>query len=99
MSAKILEFKPRLDFSGEYAAIPLSTQIALSNYIEHGSFPGAFLLSVLSNKLTDTVLRADENNLRAIRLICLYIYNEIPSCTWGSGDKIYTWIRKFHPNV
>ena len=81
----------RLDWSN-YPAIPDHTRGAIERYIFNRYEPGGFLMSVLSNDLMGAVARADSENVRAIKDICQFIYNEIPSTAWGSPKKVAEWL-------
>jgi hypothetical protein len=58
-----------------------------------GSHPyvGDFLRAVLENNLTEAFGRADEYNLRTLHAIVAYVYNELPSPSHGSPEKVRTW--------
>lgn len=67
---------------------------ALDQYAATGMPLGSFLMSVLKNDLTQAVGRADDDNLRGIREIVQYVYNELPGTCWGSPDEVKAWIKK-----
>ena len=73
--------------------IPDHTKAALDRYVEHKILPGGFLMAVLSNDLFGAVGRADSQNLAALPDIVKYVYNEMPSASWGSQDQIYKWVE------
>jgi hypothetical protein len=73
--------------------IPDHTKAALDRYVEHKILPGGFLLAVLSNDLFGAVGRADSQNLAALPDIVKYVYNEMPSASWGSQDMVYKWVE------
>lgn len=75
-------------------AIPDRTLKTLEKYVKDGIPTGDFLFAVLTNNLTNAVLRADEGNLAAIREIMLYVYNEVPSEAWGTEEKVKAWLKK-----
>lgn len=74
--------------------IPAHTKDALDRWVEHGLMPGGFLEAVLTNDLFGAVGRADSLNLPAIKDICSYIYNELPSNCWHSPEAIREWQEK-----
>jgi hypothetical protein len=80
-----------LDFT-DYTMIPEHTQGALHRYVEQGLEPGGFLTSVLTNDLMGAISRADSDNIRVLKDICTFIYNNVPSNAWGNSDKVHAWI-------
>ena len=73
--------------------IPDYTKEALDRYVSHGIMPGGFLVKVLSNDLFGAVGQADSENLAALPEIVKYIYNRMPSSSWGSRDHVVNFIR------
>lgn len=69
------------------------TKDSLIRYAEHGIPTGGFLKAVLSNNLTDSVARADEENLLDLYQIVIYVYNEMPSLCHGSPERVAAWIE------
>ena len=51
----------------EIHGIPEGMRDGLLLYLEHGFFPGSFLMAVLSNDLKEAVARGDEDNLEQAR--------------------------------
>ena len=72
--------------------IPEHTKDSIDLYVSHGCEPGSFLMAVLTNDLFGAVGRADEFNIRHLREICQYVYNDIPSVCWGSDEKVKKWM-------
>ena len=64
----------------------------IQRYVEHGLEPGGFLTAVLSNNLTEAFQRADDAATEALPHIVGYIYNRIPSNTWGSPAKVAAFL-------
>jgi hypothetical protein len=58
-----------------------------------GSHPyvGDFLRAVLENNLTEAFGRADDGNARTLHAIVAYVYNELPSPSHGSPEKVKAW--------
>lgn len=80
--------------------IPAHTKAALDRYINDRILPGGFLTAVLSNDLFGAVGKADSENLAALPEIVRYIYNEVPSSSWGTKDIIWKWVEgKFYNTV
>lgn len=77
----------------DYEGVPEHTRGALLRYRDRGYEPGGFLYSVLNNDLFGAVGRADAENIRALKDICGWVYNRLPSASWGNVDKIEAWIR------
>lgn len=74
--------------------IPATTLRALDLYVNEHIQPGGFLYAVLTNDLFGAISRADTANGAAIRDICLYIYNELPSDCWGSRDVVDRYLAQ-----
>jgi hypothetical protein len=64
----------------------------LKRYVEQHSPTGSFLRAVLSNDLKESCFRADDDNLLALPEIVKYCYNELPTCCWGSPERVETWL-------
>ena len=54
---------------------------------------GHFLMAVLKNDLREAINRADPENRKWLAQIVCYCHNEIPSCCWGSPEKVEAWIE------
>ncbi len=78
--------------------IPQHTQYQIDEYVKGKVPPGNFLYAVLTNNLAETVCRADETNLRFIKDIVLYVYNNIPSVCWGTPEKVEEWLNPPNEN-
>ena len=76
----------------EYVIRP-DIQESLDAWAEKGRPTGGFLEAVLSNDLFGAMRSADMTNRYAIFDICSYIYNELPSICWGSGEKVEAWYQ------
>lgn len=66
---------------------------SLKMYFEHRIGPGSFMTAVLSNDLGGACGRADDNNRRVIYEIVAWLYNEAPSSSWGSPEKVAAWLK------
>lgn len=64
-------------------------------YLEHGIEPGGFLMAVLSNDLVGAFSKADNENLQILDEIVKYVYNNLPSNSWGSREIVSTWLKKY----
>lgn len=76
---------------GQYVGIQPKIRAALDRYISHGTEAGGFVEAVLRNDLMEAVVRADPDSLDALRLICHYIYNELPSSCHGGKEAVAAW--------
>ena len=72
--------------------IPEHTKYQIDEYVKHQIPPGSFVMAVLSNDLMEAFMRADDINLHYMRDIVKYVYNDIPSCCWGSPEIVKTFI-------
>ena len=83
----------------DYYDIPEHTRGALERYVHHGLMPGDFLVSVLTNDLFGALGRADKQNLMALRDICMFVYDEMPSNSWGTREKVEAFCKDIMANV
>jgi hypothetical protein len=67
------------------------TMAGLNGWISHGIQPGGFLTAVLCNDLREAVVRADDENLRALPEIVYWIRRNAPIACWGSPAAMYRW--------
>lgn len=68
-----------------------ATKQELDNYRELGMPVGDFLHAALTNNFVAAVCLADADNLRDIKEIAQYIYNDMPSGCWRTPEKINAW--------
>ena len=73
--------------------IPQTTIESLARYETQGIMPGGFLCAVLSNDLMAAVTSADAYNLKTLKDICQYIYNEMPEASHGSPAAVRDWVK------
>jgi len=52
---------------------------------------GSFLKAVLSNDLVGAVGRADRRNIKVLKTIVSFVYNEIPGECWGNKKIVENW--------
>lgn len=55
---------------------------------------GGFLRAVLENDLIGAINKADHINLIYLPHIAAYIYNRLPSGSWGSPEKVAKWLAR-----
>lgn len=79
----------------EYYPIREDWYGALERYLNHGIMPGSFMTAVLENDLTMACGRADTDNKRNLHNIVGYIYNHLPSNSWGSKEKVQDFLKQF----
>lgn len=79
--------------------IPEHTRAAIERYLQYGYMPGDFLVCVLTNDLFGAVGRADSENIKALKDICMFVYNEMPSNSWGSWEKVEAFCADIMGNV
>lgn len=84
----------KLDITGYEDKIPAHTLGALQRYVENKYMPGGFLTAVLSNDLFGAVGRADSENIEALAEIVKFVYNRMPSNSWGSADKMWKYVEE-----
>jgi hypothetical protein len=67
---------------------------SLTRYRDHHLPTGGFLRAVLENNLSGALGGADDDNLRDLREIVRWVYNEMPGNAWGSAEKVKAWIKE-----
>ena len=72
--------------------IPDSIKGAIDRYVEHGTPPGSFTMSVLENNFIQAVCHAGLDVQPHLIDIAKYVYNYIPSGCWGSPEKVEAWM-------
>lgn len=77
-----------------YPNIPATILEALYAYVEHRQQPGHFLNAVLSNNLLEAVQRADSQSQAALREIVEFVYNNLPSNSYGSYRAVSAWLMQ-----
>jgi len=82
----------RLDSRGY--DIPIKTVTALERYVFESRSPGSFLTAVLSNDLQMAVIYADDDNLAALKPICQFVFNRLPSVCWGSETAVELHLKQ-----
>ncbi len=65
---------------------------ALERYLNHGINPGSFMTAVLENDLMEAFGRADICNEANMKNIVGYIYNHLPSNSWGSRERVQNYL-------
>lgn len=74
------------------AQLPAAILEGLRGYGHHGYPVGHFLTAVLANDLMQAVGRADPESLLALKPICQFVYNCLPSGSHGSVETVRDWI-------
>lgn len=82
------------DRENNYHKIPELTLATLERYRDHNIKAGGFLEAVLSNDLSESIARADKDNGEALSIIVTWVFNELPSGSWGSYEKYRDWVNK-----
>jgi hypothetical protein len=63
----------------------------ITRYVENHEPVGDFLKAVLSNKLKEAYMYADDYNTEHMWHLVKYIYSNIPSACWGSEEAYKRW--------
>ena len=74
-------------------AVPPLILEAINHYVWYGRKTGGFTECVLCNDLLGAIARADETSLAAIRPICMYVYNAVPSPCHGSREAVAAHLK------
>jgi len=77
-----------------YEGLPEHIRESIKQYIEVGCPVGHFLQSVISNKLKESFMYADDININRMFDIVNFFYNEVPLTCWGSEKAYKAWIKQ-----
>lgn len=78
--------------SGLYL-IPDYMHEGVRNYFYHRIKPGGFMMSLLSGEsVLEVLARADDENTAAIKNWCVFLYNYVPSNSYGTQEKVWSWL-------
>lgn len=77
----------------DYSRIPKHMMESLDLYVSHRIQPGGFLTALLENNLSEAVGRADHINIELIPTYCSYMYNMMPSDSWGSPELVSKYLN------
>ena len=70
---------------------------SLAQYIYNGRPTGGFLEAVLQSDLFDAFRRGDEESLRGLRNLVMFLYNDAPIGCWFHGSSARC--RRICPNL
>jgi len=76
-----------------YDRLPEAMREHARAYIEERHPVGGFLRAVLENDLVNAFGRADPENRAAMADWALWLWNDIPSQSWGSRAKVEAWLK------
>jgi hypothetical protein len=74
-----------------YTKLPPHMRTGAELYVEHGVLSGGFLRAVLENDLVKAFGAADGLNTYAMPDWASWLYNDAPSDSWGSPEKVKSW--------
>lgn len=66
----------------------------LEHYVGNRRPTGDFVRAVLENDLLGAFERADNINKHDMLWIVSYVYNHVPSCAWGSKQRVKDWLDR-----
>lgn len=72
--------------------VPPHMRDPIRAYVEERRPVGHFLTALLSNDLTNAVLRADDENRSALVDWVGFLYEYAPSNCWGSPAAVRAWL-------
>lgn len=73
--------------------LPHHLRDGLRRYVVDRIEPGSFLMSVLTNDLRATVVRADAASKAALFLIVEFCLYSLPYGCWGSEENVRAWLK------
>lgn len=71
--------------------LPDHMQYPCKNYVLEGGYIGGFLTAFLTNDLSGVLTQADDVNVRHLREIAMFFWNDCPSICKGSFERIRAW--------
>lgn len=77
-----------------YEKLPVRVRLGMRRYVEQGISPGEFLTAVIENNLVMAVAHADDINFPRIKDFKEFLYNEMPTASWGSKKKRLAWCKR-----
>lgn len=77
---------------GQTYQMPPAIAAGFHAYVEHRRKVGGFLTAVLTNNLVLAVNRADAESTECLAQIVQYMFNELPSDSWGSREIVARWL-------
>ena len=60
---------------------------------------GDFLTAVLSNDLWKAVAYADDDSMKSLKFIVMFIHNELPNNCHGSKQVVVEWIKAMNEEL
>ena len=81
------------DFRFRGWRIPEHMILAVLSYFNDHIQPGDFLSAILVNDFMLAWRSADDRNVAALQVWGAFLYNEAPSNTYGSHEKVKAWIE------
>lgn len=97
---EVSESKRKLDGSpeAEIRGMPEYLLPGLRRYRDQRIPTGGFLRAVLENNLVEATRAADAENQRKLPEIVSWCYNNLPSVSWGSKERVKEWLEAARPN-
>ena len=65
---------------------------SLVRYRDNGIPTGGFLRACLENDLLKSCEKADQESRKFLYNITFFLYNDFPSSSWGSSEKVDSWL-------
>jgi hypothetical protein len=81
------------DPDANWDLIPPHMQEGVHNYVMHGVPFGGFLTAVFSNDLMGAAVKTDDKNLARLADWTRFLYNYVPSRSYGSPERVAAWIE------
>ena len=78
--------------SGGGQGVPEHMINAVLGYFNDHRRPADFLQALLKNDLMEACARADDTNVAALAVWASFLYNEAPSWSFGSPEKVERWL-------
>lgn len=72
--------------------IPFALAAELRDYVQSGERPSPFILAVLRNDLTKSVVEANESELFYLKAVMEFLFAFMPARSWGDPDRVDSWL-------
>lgn len=77
----------------DYSPLPEYMRPGFKLYFDHGILPGGFGYAVLCNDLMGALGKADSENINRLKDYGFFLYNNAPSGSYGSKEKVHAWCQ------
>ena len=77
-----------------YLDIPAYLMEGIREYVVNHRGTGHFLQACIENDLLEAVSVADQNSIKALKQIVIFLYNHTPADCCGNKEKYKKWVNQ-----